>query len=140
MTETNHGSNVKGIETTATYNHENEHLLFIHHEKAKKNTLVCCCTRTNGYGFAKLIIGETDYGVNAFLVPLRDTNSKILQGITIGDCGLKWDLTALIMVQLVSKCDYSKRKYARPFSSVNEKEFESPIPSDNKRFLPCWEL
>jgi acyl-CoA oxidase len=51
----------------------------------------------------KLIIGKTDYGVNAFLVPLRDTNSKILQGITIGDCGLKWDLTALIMVQLVSK-------------------------------------
>jgi acyl-CoA oxidase len=56
--------------------------------------------------FAKLIIGETDYGVNAFLVPLRD-NSKILQGITIGDCGLKWDLTALIMAQLVSKM-YSK--------------------------------
>jgi acyl-CoA oxidase len=52
--------------------------------------------------FAKLIIGETDYGVNAFLVPLtRDTTSKILQGITIGDCGLKWDLTALIMAQLV---------------------------------------
>jgi acyl-CoA oxidase len=37
----NHGSNVKGIETTATYNHENEHLLFIHHMKRrKKNTLV----------------------------------------------------------------------------------------------------
>jgi acyl-CoA oxidase len=36
MTETNHGSNVKGIETTATYNHEKEHLLFIHHMKRRK--------------------------------------------------------------------------------------------------------
>jgi acyl-CoA oxidase len=25
--------------------------------------------------FAKLIIGETDYGVNAFIVPLRDANT-----------------------------------------------------------------
>jgi hypothetical protein len=41
MTETNHGSNVKGIETTATYNHE-KRTFTIHtpHEKAQKNTLV----------------------------------------------------------------------------------------------------
>jgi acyl-CoA oxidase len=38
---------------------------------------------------------KTDYGVNAFLVPLRDTNSKILQGITIGDCGLKMGLNGV---------------------------------------------
>jgi acyl-CoA oxidase len=50
---------------------------------------------TDNYGFAKLIIGETDYGVNAFLVPLRDTTSKILQGITIGDCGLKMGLNGV---------------------------------------------
>jgi acyl-CoA oxidase len=64
MTETN--SNVKGIETTATYNHE-KRTFTIHtpHQKAQKNTLVMLL-RTNGYGFAKLIIGETDYGVNAF--------------------------------------------------------------------------
>jgi acyl-CoA oxidase len=37
MTETNHGSNVKGIETTATYNHE-KRTFTIHtpHEKAQK--------------------------------------------------------------------------------------------------------
>jgi acyl-CoA oxidase len=43
---------------------------------------------------AKLIIGETDYGVNAFIVPLRDT-TKILTGITIGDCGLKMGLNGV---------------------------------------------
>jgi acyl-CoA oxidase len=29
------------------------------------------------------------------LVPLRDTNSKILQGVTIGDCGLKMGLNGV---------------------------------------------
>jgi acyl-CoA oxidase len=62
----------------------------------------------HGYGFAKLIIGETDYGVNAFLVPLRDTNSKFYKELLLVIVDLKWDLTALIMAQLVSKCDYSK--------------------------------
>jgi acyl-CoA oxidase len=33
MTETNHGSNVKGMETTATYNHKTKHLPFIHRMK-----------------------------------------------------------------------------------------------------------
>jgi acyl-CoA oxidase len=51
----------------------------------------------------------------------HDTNSKILQGITIGDCGLKWDLTALIMVQLVSKMTIPKENMLDRFSSVNEK-------------------
>jgi acyl-CoA oxidase len=70
---------------------------------------------------AKLIIGETDYGVNAFLVPLRDTTVKFYKELLLVIVDLKWDLTALIMVQLVSKMYYSKRKYARSFSSVNEK-------------------
>jgi acyl-CoA oxidase len=65
MTETNHGSNVKGIETTA-YNHKTKHLLFIHHMKRrKKNTLVTAVHGQMATVFAKLIIGETDYGVNA---------------------------------------------------------------------------
>jgi acyl-CoA oxidase len=36
MTETNHGSNVKGIETTATYNHEKHFTIHTPHEKAKR--------------------------------------------------------------------------------------------------------
>jgi acyl-CoA oxidase len=70
MTETNHGSNVKGLETTATYNHETKLSLFIHpHEKAQKEYIGNAAVHGHmATVFAKLIIGETDY-VNAFIVP-----------------------------------------------------------------------
>jgi acyl-CoA oxidase len=139
MTETNHGSNVKGIETTATYNHE-KRTFTIHtpHEKAQKEYIGNAAVHGQmATVFAKLIIGETDYGVNAFLVPLRDTNSKILQGITIGDCGLKMGLNGVDNGTIsFENVTIPKENMLDRFSSVNEKgEFESPIPSDNKRFF-----
>jgi hypothetical protein len=59
-----------------------EHLLFIHHIKGAKEYIGNACTRTNGYGFAKLI-GETDYGVNAFLVPLRILTKKFYKELLL---------------------------------------------------------
>jgi acyl-CoA oxidase len=87
--------------------------------------------------FAKLIIDKIDYGVNAFIVPIRDTNSKILKGITIGDCGLKMGLNGVdngtIRFENVS---IPKENMLDRFASVNDDgKFESPIPSDNRRFF-----
>ena len=59
MTETNHGSNVKGLETTATYNHENQ-TFTIHtpHEKAQKEYIGNAAIHGHmATVFAKLIIG-----------------------------------------------------------------------------------
>jgi acyl-CoA oxidase len=139
MTETNHGSNVKGIETTATYNHEKQ-TFTIHtpHEKAQKEYIGNAAVHGQmATVFAKLIIGETDYGVNAFVVPLRDTNSKILNGITIGDCGLKMGLNGVDNGTIrFENVIIPKENMLDRFSSVNEKgKFESPIPSDNRRFF-----
>ncbi|WP_016988806.1 acyl-CoA dehydrogenase [Flavobacterium sp. ACAM 123] len=139
MTETNHGSNVKGIETTATYNHEKQ-IFTIHtpHEKAQKEYIGNAAVHGQmATVFAKLIIGETDYGVNAFVVPLRDTNSKILNGITIGDCGLKMGLNGVDNGTIrFENVIIPKENMLDRFSSVNEKgKFESPIPSDNRRFF-----
>jgi acyl-CoA oxidase len=139
MTETNHGSNVKGIETIATYNHE-KRTFTIHtpHQKAQKEYIGNAAVHGQmATVFAKLIIGETDYGVNAFLVPLRDTNNKTLQGVTIGDCGLKMGLNGVDNGTIsFENVTIPKENMLDRFSSVNEKgEFESPIPSDNKRFF-----
>ena len=139
MTETNHGSNVKGIETTATYSHE-KRIFTIHtpHKKAQKEYIGNAAIHGQiATVFAKLIIGETDYGVNAFLVPLRDTNNKTLQGVTIGDCGLKMGLNGVDNGTIsFDNVIIPKENMLDRFSSVNEKgEFESPIPSDNKRFF-----
>jgi acyl-CoA oxidase len=87
--------------------------------------------------FAKLIIDEIDYGVNAFIVPIRDTNSKILEGITIGDCGLKMGLNGVDNGTIsFENVVIPKENMLDRFASVNEEgKFESPIPSDNRRFF-----
>ncbi|MDI5898784.1 acyl-CoA dehydrogenase [Flavobacterium yafengii] len=139
MTETNHGSNVKGIETTATYNHDSQTFI-IHtpYENAQKEYIGNAAVHGQmATVFAKLIIDKIDYGVNAFIVPIRDTNSKILKGITIGDCGLKMGLNGVdngtIRFENVS---IPKENMLDRFASVNDDgKFESPIPSDNRRFF-----
>ena len=139
MTETNHGSNVKGMETTATYNHD-EQTFTIHtpHQKAQKEYIGNAAVHGQmATVFAKLIIDEVDYGVNAFIVPIRDTNSMILKGITINDCGLKMGLNGVDNGTIsFDNVVIPKENMLDRFASVNEKgEFESPIPSDNRRFF-----
>ncbi|WP_035694733.1 acyl-CoA dehydrogenase family protein [Flavobacterium soli] len=139
MTETHHGSNVKGIETTATYNHSAK-TFTIHtpHEKAQKEYIGNAANHGRmATVFAKLIIDGHDYGVNAFIVPLREENLNILEGITIKDCDLKMGLNGVDngIIQFHNVV-IPKENMLDRFAQINEKgEFESPIPSDNRRFF-----
>ena len=139
MTETHHGSNVKGIETTATYNHSDK-TFTIHtpHEKAQKEYIGNAANHGRmATVFAKLIIDGHDYGVNAFIVPLRDEKMNVLEGITIKDCGLKMGLNGVDngIIQFHNVV-IPKENMLDRFAKVNDKgEFESPIPSDNRRFF-----
>lgn len=139
MTETHHGSNVKGLETTATYNHSNQ-TFTIHtpNKNAQKEYIGNAAVHGQmATVFAKLIIDGHDYGVNAFVVPLRDTNGKTLPGITIGDCGHKMGLNGVDNGTIsFDQVEVPKENMLDRFASVNDKgEFESPIPSDNRRFF-----
>ena len=139
MTETNHGSNVKGLETTATYNHQNKTFVInTPHEKAQKEYIGNAAVHGQmATVFAKLIIDEVDYGVNAFVVPLRDESKVILEGIIIKDCGLKMGLNGVDNGTIsFNNVIIPKENMLDRFASVNEQgKFESPIPSDNRRFF-----
>lgn len=139
MTETHHGSNVKGLETTATYNHTDKTFTI---QTPNKNAQKEYIGNAAVHGqmatvFAKLIIDNHDYGVNAFIVPLRDKKGNTLKGITIGDCGHKMGLNGVDNGTIsFDKVIIPKENMLDRFASVNEKgEFESPIPSDNRRFF-----
>ncbi|MCD0471955.1 acyl-CoA dehydrogenase [Flavobacterium sp. JAS] len=139
MTETHHGSNVKGLETTATYNH-NDQTFVIHtpNKNAQKEYIGNAAVHGQmATVFAKLIIDNHDYGVNAFVVPLRDTNGNTLKGVTIGDCGHKMGLNGVDNGTIsFDNVVIPKENMLDRFASVNDKgEFESPIPSDNRRFF-----
>lgn len=139
MTETHHGSNVKGLETTATYNHNNR-TFSIHTptKYARKEYIGNAAVHGEKVTvFAKLIIDGKDYGVNAFVVSIRDKDKNVMPGVTIEDCGHKMGLNGVdngiiyfdnVVIPYEDMLDR--------FASVNENgEFESPIPSDNRRFF-----
>lgn len=139
MTETHHGSNVKGLETTATYNHETKTFTIqTPNKNAQKEYIGNAATHGQmATVFAKLIINNHDYGVNAFIVPIRDEHGNTLKGITIGDCGHKMGLNGVDNGTIsFDAVVIPKENMLDRFASVNEKgEFKSPIPSDNRRFF-----
>ena len=139
MTETDHGSNVKGIETTATYNHSSRSLI-IHtpNQEAGKEYIGNAAVHGQmATVFAKLIIDEVDYGVNAFIVPLRTDTGETLSGITIEDCGRKMGLNGvdngrIFFDHIEIPYDNMLDRYA---SIDQDGQFQSPITSDNRRFF-----
>jgi acyl-CoA oxidase len=139
MTETGHGSNVRGIETTASYDHTTRSFTIqTPHLLAQKEYIGnAACHGQMATVFAKLIVEGKDYGVSAFLVPLRDKNKKVLNGITIEDCGRKMGLNGVDNGKI--RFDNVSIPYDNMldrFASVTpEGKFESPIASDNRRFF-----
>ncbi len=139
MTETGHGSNVRGLETTASYEHSSRSFI-IHtpHEQAQKEYIGNAAVHGQlATVFAKLIIDGDDYGVVAVLVPIRDTDGNLLSGIKIEDCGNKMGLNGVdngkIQFDQVSvPYDYLLDR----FVSIDEEgKFKSGISSENRRFF-----
>lgn len=139
MTETGHGSNVKGIETTATYHHEAKTFTIQTPSRLARKEYIGNAALHGRMAtvFAKLIIDGVDYGVNGFLVPLRDQKGNVLEGISIKDCGRKMGLNGvdngiIYFDQVVIPEENMLDRYA---SISKAGKFESPISSDNRRFF-----
>lgn len=139
MTETGHGSNVRSIETTATYDAAAKGFLInTPHPSARKEFIGNAAVHGQmATVFAKLVIDGRDYGVSAFLVPIRSAAGKVLEGVTIGDCGRKMGLNGVdngtIAFDHVSiPYDNMLDRFAR---IAEDGRFDSPITSDNRRFF-----
>lgn len=92
QTELGHGSNVQGLETTATYIPEDGEF------EMNSPTLTSAKWWSGGLGktathscvMAQLVIKGRNYGPHPFIVPIRDPQTrKPLKGCTIGDIGPK---------------------------------------------------
>lgn len=93
QTELGHGSNVAGIETTATLDMNTDE--FVIHSPTPTSTKYW----PGGLGiwanhalvFARCIVEENDYGVTAFIVPIRSLEThEPLRGVKVGDIGQKF--------------------------------------------------
>ncbi|WP_258104991.1 acyl-CoA dehydrogenase [Marinoscillum sp. MHG1-6] len=139
MTETGHGSNVKGVETTATYDHSRQvFVINTPHEGAGKEYIGNAALHGRmATVFAKLIIDEVDYGVNAFIVPLRDENGHLWSGVKIKDCGRKMGLNGVDNGRIwFDHVEIGKDEMLDRYAFVDDNgQFQSPITSDNRRFF-----
>ncbi|OIT23516.1 peroxisomal acyl-coenzyme a oxidase 1, partial [Nicotiana attenuata] len=93
QTELGHGSNVQGLESTATFDPQTDE--FVIHSP----TLTSSKWWPGGLGkvsthavlYARLITNGNDYGINGFIVQLRSLEDhKPLPGVTVGDIGMKF--------------------------------------------------
>ncbi|CUM51923.1 uncharacterized protein AC631_05192 [Debaryomyces fabryi] len=91
MTEIAHGSNVAGLETTATFDQEkDEFIINTPHIGATKWWIGGAAhSATHAAVYARLIVHGKDYGVKTFVVPLRDSNHDLMPGVSVGDIGAK---------------------------------------------------
>lgn len=91
MTELAHGSNVAGLETTATFDEEDdEFVINTPHLGATKWWIGGAAhSATHCTVYARLIVKGKDYGVKTFVVPLRDADHNLMPGVSIGDIGSK---------------------------------------------------
>jgi acyl-CoA oxidase len=139
MTETGHGSNVRGIETTATYNHANQ-TFTIHTPNALAQKEYIGNAALHGRMatvFAKLIVDGQDYGVSAFVLALRNADGTLCKGVAIEDCGRKMGLNGVDNGKIIfDQVIIPKENMLDRFAGVDEQgHFISPITSDNRRFF-----
>ncbi|KAG2372997.1 hypothetical protein C9374_012940 [Naegleria lovaniensis] len=92
MTEIAHGSNVRGIETTATFDPNTKE--FVIHSPTKSSYKYwignSAVYGTKACVFAQLIVNNENKGVHVFVVPIRDPLTlELYDGIQIKDIGVK---------------------------------------------------
>jgi len=91
QTELGHGSNVRGLQTTAEFDPNTKELILntptLQSIKWWPGALGRVSTHVVLY--AQLISNKKELGVHVFMMQIRDENHKALPGITIGDLGTK---------------------------------------------------
>ena len=161
MTETGHGSNVRDLRTTATYDPATrEFVITTPDDDARKDYIGNAALHGRmATVFARLRVpcgGEDttpgphdhpadapspptldDHGVHAFLVPIRDGRGTVLPGVRIEDCGAKEGLNGVDNGRIrFDGVRVPRDALLDRFAQVSRNgEYNSPIPSPGRRFF-----
>src|SRR5436305_3256636 len=139
MTEAGHGSNVQQLQTTATYDPERAE--FVVHtpngEGRKEYIGNAACHGRVAAVFAQLIVDEHDHGIHALVVPLRDDQGNLCEGVRIEDCGEKMGLNGVDNGRIwFDHVRVPRAALLNRYGGVNDQgAYESPIEKPGKRFF-----
>lgn len=139
MSELGSGSNVRDLETTATYDAASQ-TFEIHtpHDGAHKEWLGNAAVHGRmATVFAQLVTQGKGHGVHAFLVPIRDQAGHPMPGVTIGDTGLKEGLNGVDNGRIwFDRVRIPRKHLLDRFGSVAaDGTYSSPIENPARRFF-----
>jgi acyl-CoA oxidase len=139
MTETGHGSNVRDIETTATFDPETDELVVTTpHDLARKDYIGNAAAHGQlAVVFARLIVDGTDHGVHAVLVPIRTADGTTMPGVTIEDNGPKGGLNGVDNGRIwFDNVRVARSALLDRFGSISDEGiYTSGIPNPDRRFF-----
>ena len=139
MSERGHGSNVRNLETRAIYDRDADEFIIDTPSESAKKVYIGNAARDGRMFtvFAQLEVGSETYGVHPFLVQARDSNGDIKDSVTIEDSGHKMGLNGVDNGRL--SFDETRIPRSQMLDRHgwidDEGEYNSPIPSDTKRFF-----
>ena len=139
MSEYGHGSNVRELETTARYDPEAEEFVInTPHDAARKEWIGNAAAHGQlATVFAQLQVEDVEYGVHAFLVPIRRPDGTPRPRVRIADCGEKIGLNGVDNGRLwFDHVRIPRENLLDRFATVEpDGTYESPIPSAGARFF-----
>ncbi|XP_021048437.1 acyl-coenzyme A oxidase-like protein [Mus pahari] len=137
MTEKGHGSNVRGIQTEATFDRDNqEFVIDMPCENAHKMYIGNAMHGNYAAVFAQLIIEGKSQGPHCFIVPIRDENGNLYPGVTAIDMMHKEGMNGVDNgILIFDKVRIPRENLLDKFGSVApDGQYHSPIQSKSSRF------
>ena len=138
MTETGHGSNVRGVKTTATYDKKTDSII-IHTpgRNDNKEYIGNALHSTMASVFAQLIVNGKNEGVHAILVPLRNEKHELQKGVTVEDNGYKLGLNGVDNGKIwFNQVSVPRENLLNKYGNIKDDgTYFSEIKNPNKRFF-----
>src|SRR5215217_6568374 len=139
MSETGHGSNVQQVETRATYDADaGEFVVHTPTPSARKDYIGNAARDGHmAVVFAQLEVGGEAHGVHALLVPIRDEDGNVCQGVTIEDDGDKLGLQGVDNGRIsFDHVRVPRENLLDRYAKVGEDGlYDSPIENKDRRFF-----
>lgn len=138
MTETGHGSNVRELKTTATYDKATDEII-IHTptEEDGKEYIGNALHGKMASVFAQLIVNGEGHGVHAILVPMRNDKGELLPGVRVEDCGYKLGLNGVDNGRIwFNQVRVPRENLLNKYGDIDKNgNYSSPIENPGKRFF-----
>jgi acyl-CoA oxidase len=137
ITEKSHGSNIRGIETTAVYDkNTKEFVINTPHKLAAKTWIGMSSEANYGSVFAQLQVDGVDRGIHVFLVPFRDSRGALNKRIHLEDVGHKMGLNGLDNMSIsFDNVRIPRENLLNRYSDVTESgEFISRFNTEGQQF------